>query len=338
MDDFWSQEAVNDWNDEYSPRKVPKSQPKKLVSQDQSKARATKARLDRAGKKAFNARKDKLAREFLLELDKKMTGGQISKMAEHTGGVEIIWSKTLNSTAGQALWKGVRIKDDVYLPGGKRSPVYEHHATIELAEKVVTDEDRLLNVVAHEFCHLCAIMIDEERNNAHGKVFNSWATKCTHHFNYRGVKITTKHDYVIDYKFGWKCTDCGLEYERHSRSIDPSRLGCGVCCGKLVQTKPKPKSATARKPNRYQVFVKENMQRIKDENPGSPQKKIMSLVAQEYQKVKAMSMRGGELGEVVYSQEDISEAEGDSMESIPGLGSQSVVKKLNFISLFNPLG
>ncbi|KIN00976.1 hypothetical protein OIDMADRAFT_54116 [Oidiodendron maius Zn] len=349
MDDFWSQEAVNDWNDEHSPRKAPISQPKKLRSEDLSNARSDQAQLDRATKKAFNAVKDKVAREFLLELDEKMTGGQVSKMAKESGGVEIVWSKTLNSTAGQALWKGVRLEDNTHLPGSKRSPAYVHHATIELAEKVVTNEDRLLNVMAHEFCHLCAIMIDEDRSNAHGTVFKRWAAKCDRHFNHRGVKITTKHNYDIDYKFVWECTNCGIEYERHSKSIDPTRVGCGICLSKLVQTKPKPNPAIARKPNSYQVYVKENMKRIKDENPGSPQKEIMSLVAQEYQKAKALSIRGGRIGEetdleavmdveVGYSQEGTPEAEDDFLDGALGVGITNVVKKLNFVNPFNPLG
>lgn len=34
----------------------------------------------------------------------------------------------------------------------------EHHAFIELAEKVIESEDRLLNTLAHKFCHLANFM------------------------------------------------------------------------------------------------------------------------------------------------------------------------------------
>jgi predicted SprT family Zn-dependent metalloprotease len=332
MDEFWSQDAVNDWNDEYSPRKVPKSQPKKPSSKDQSKAKAAQDRLDRAAKKEFNAQKDKLARDFLLELDNKLTGGQISEMAGDSGGVEIVWSKTLNTTAGQALWKGVKIDGHDHIQGVQQGHGLVHHATIELAEKIITDEHRLLNVMAHEFCHLCTIMIDDVRKPAHGPVFQSWASKCTLLFSNRGVKVTTKHNYIIEYKFVWECTNCGIKYQRHSKSIDPTRLGCGACGSKLVQTRPKPKSAAASKPskpNNYHIYVKENMNRIKDENPGKTQKEIMSLVGQEYREAKALSLRGGKLeyeieldavmdGNAQYSEEGTSEAE-DSMESTPGI-------------------
>jgi predicted SprT family Zn-dependent metalloprotease len=320
MDEFWNQEVVNDWNDEHSPRKAPKSQPKKPSSDDQSKVMAAQARLDRAAKKEFNAQKDKLARDFLFELDNKLTGGQISKMAGNTGGVQIVWSKTLNTTAGQALWKGLKIDD--------HDDVQDlvHQATIELAEKVITDKHRLLNVVAHEFCHLCTIMIDDVRKRAHGRVFQGWASKCTSHFSDRGVKVTTKHNYVIDYKFVWECTSCGVIYERHSKSIDPTRLGCGGCGSKLVQIRPKPKPATASKPNNYRIYLKENMNRIKDENPGRTQKEIMSLVGQEYREAKAQSLGGGKSKHKIewdtvldenaqHSQEDTPEAEDDYMES-----------------------
>jgi hypothetical protein len=42
----------------------------------------------------------------------------------------------------------------------------------------------------------------------------------------------------------------------------------------------------------YQIFVKENMSRVKQENPGSPQKEIMSLVGKKYQEYKASKLNG----------------------------------------------
>lgn len=61
-------------------------------------------------------------------------------MAEPTGGIKIVWSKKLSTTAGRANWRreGLRSKD----ADGTLSTLlsYHHHASIELAEKVIDDE------------------------------------------------------------------------------------------------------------------------------------------------------------------------------------------------------
>lgn len=345
MDSFWSQEVVNDWNDEYSPRKAPKPQLKSLVSLDQSssdislspaKAKTTQARENRAAKKAWAAEKAKLAQDFLLELDEVLAKGEISLRSESTGGVKIIWSPRLNSTAGQAKWKRVPIKSKDGLPSkdGSTTPTYDHYATIELAEKVVVDKERLLNTMAHEFCHLCTMMIDGVSDRPHGTEFKRWAAACSSLFKSRGVKVTTKHSYDIAYKFAWECTMCGIEYQRHSKSIDIAKQRCGACKATLVQTRPAPRSAAASKPTSYQVFVKENMKKVREENPGSPQKDIMRLLGQRYQEHKASEEpspepeAGSEVDVVVVDEED------ESNNSTPDVVTPaSIGKKLDFINL-----
>jgi predicted SprT family Zn-dependent metalloprotease len=343
MDGFWSQEVVNDWNDEYSPRKAPKSQPKPLVSQDRSssdllsspaKDKATQARIDRQAKKAFEARKDKTVQDFLLELDEKLTGGRVAKMVESTGGVKVVWSNRLTSSAGLTQFKQEKTKDTVRLPDGSMAPVYKYHAKIELSEKVVINEDQLLNTLAHEFCHVCTMMIDKVTNNPHGAVFKKWGAECTKRFKDRGVKVTSCHSYDIQYKYIWECTICGVIYQRHSKSISVERQRCGSCKGTLVQTRPAPRSAAARKLTSYQTFVKENMKKIKLENPGSPQKDVMRLLAKKYQEMKVPE-RGSEeldtstdLEAVIIDDEDVLK---ESSPDVPIPGS--VRKKLDFINL-----
>ena len=89
-------------------------------------------------KKAFNEKKHELARQFLKELDDVVVSGQIASLAASTGGVRLIWSKKLNSTAGRANWR----QEVVRSTGNATPPVskYRHHASIELAEKVIDDE------------------------------------------------------------------------------------------------------------------------------------------------------------------------------------------------------
>ena len=46
-------------------------------------------------KKAFETRKHELARAFLTHLDETITRGQIATLSASTGGVQLIWSKSL---------------------------------------------------------------------------------------------------------------------------------------------------------------------------------------------------------------------------------------------------
>ncbi|KAL6852858.1 hypothetical protein ACO1O0_007406 [Amphichorda felina] len=270
MDVFWNQDFVNEWNEHHSPRKLvlpprPTSPSKKSPRKDE--------------RKIFDSAKHDTAREFLGQLDARITGGKIAELAESSGGVKLVWSKTLNTTAGRANWRRETIR--ATKPDGTGVDVkYKHHASIELAEKVIDDENRLLNVLAHEFCHLANFMITGITNNPHGKEFKVWAGKCSRTFGDKGVDVTTKHTYEIAFKYVWECSACGTEHKRHSRSIDPQRHRCGSCKGTLRQTKPAPRGGG--KPSEYQVFVREQMRVVKEENPGRPQKDIMRMVAAKW--------------------------------------------------------
>lgn len=323
MDAFWDHNVINEWNDEYSPKKAPATSPRKkglarfqiwsdseqdedegLASSDspsspsasprKSRARsqspmkspekeekkrlAEEKRLALARKKDFDSRKKQLAIDLLQELDVNVADSQLENLACSTGGVRIIWSKTLRSTAGRANWKrtvtkmsGSPVKGgEVSGPGVK----IEHFASIELAEKIVDCEDRLVNTVAHEFCHLTNFMISNVRDQPHGASFKQWAGRVTSHLRksnvdmWRRVEVTTKHSYVINHKYLWVCVGrektsamaflnieedegCGAEYGRHSKSIDPEKHRCGKCKGRLVQVRPKPRGSpkkTSRSP------------------------------------------------------------------------------------------
>ncbi|PTB62504.1 hypothetical protein BBK36DRAFT_1129276, partial [Trichoderma citrinoviride] len=240
-------------------------------------------------KKLFEAKKSQLATDFLCQLDTRITHGKIGELTESTGGVKIVWSNTLKTTAGRANWKREAIiskqTSDSGTAGVKQ---YRHHSSIELSEKVIDDEQRLLNVIAHEFCHLANFMINGITDNPHGKEFKAWAAKCSQTFASQGIKVTTKHSYEIDFKYVWACTACGCEYKRHSKSIDPKRHRCGACKAALEQTKPTPRQTPSTgQLSGYQLFVKEQMKIVKSENPSSPQKEIMSIIAEKWAKAKS---------------------------------------------------
>lgn len=223
--------------------KTPKTPSK--TAQKKAEIENKKAILSR--KKSFDDKKAGYAYEFLKTLDDAVTGGQVQDMAQETGGVKIVWSKTLQTTAGRATWRRVNSNSNntTDKPG-------EQHATIELAERIIDNDDRLINTLAHEYCHLANNMISKVYNNPHGTSFKQWGLKCKQalqdHPVYAGrVEVTTKHNYKIDYKYVWACVDCAQSFGRHSKSIDPARVRCGRCRGILQQIKPKPRNVSPKK-------------------------------------------------------------------------------------------
>ena len=145
-------------------------------------------------------------------------------------------------------------------------------------------------------------MISGVKNNPHGKEFKKWAAKCSAKFEGRGVTVTAKHTYEIDYKFVRVCEngECGTEYPRHSRSIDPRKHFCGKCKGKLVQVKPAPRKKVGEgedgggKRSEYQIFVKEEYERVKREMPGAGFGGIMAELGRRFrERKKEVVEKGG---------------------------------------------
>jgi len=269
-------------------------------------------------------------------------------MAESAGGIKIMWSRKLNSTAGRANWKRetLRSKPVDGSTSSATTTTHRHHASIELAEKVIDDADRLRNVLAHEYCHLANFMISNVKNNPHGKEFKAWAAKTTALFADQGIRVTTTHSYAIQYKYIWACTTidggCGMEFKRHSKSIDPRRHSCGVCRSKLVQVQPAPRKGKGSgdageegggkaELSDYQRFVKSNFARVKAENPGVGVGEVMRRLGEEFRRLKAEGrVREGEKGkreEIVVSDDD--EEEGEEEKG----GMNDVVRKLDFLNL-----
>ncbi|KAI4260520.1 MAG: hypothetical protein LQ352_000216 [Teloschistes flavicans] len=329
IDAFWSQEVVNNWNDQHSPKKTPKSSyGRKIFTQNEddpaylspcegrkspSKSPVKPDKQDAEKRKAFNEKKHQVAALFLDELDRTIMDGQIAKLAESTGGVHLVWSKKLQSTAGRANWRreAVRSKD---ADGAISSTRYRHHASIELAEKVIDDEDRLINVIAHEYCHLLNFMVSNVKDNPHGKEFKTWARKCSTAFAHRGVNVTTKHTYEISY----------------NKSVDPTRHSCGKCKGKLLQIKPIPRGE-GKGISEYQQFVKEHFAKVKKEKPKMSMGEVMAVLGREFREKKEKQKMVMVVIEEEVDADKVLEEEGDCGKDDTGL--DSMVQKLDVLHL-----
>lgn len=316
LDAFWDAAHINEWHDTYSPQK-PLTSPRKNRFQPSSSTSPTtspgkvpssptkRSRAEMNARRTFDAGKESTAQAFLHLLDRRITNRSLSALAESTGGIRIVWSKTLNSTAGRASWKKTTTKSPT------AGTVVHHHATIELASKVLTGQAQLYNTLAHEFCHLCNFMISGVRDQPHGTSFKAWGRKVTAAFGAsHGVEVTTKHKYEIEYKYLWACEGegCGAEFGRHSKSIDPAKQRCGTCKSRLRQIRPMPRAEKEghnlgeKKVGAYAAFVKEHYAGVKKEMGKASQKEVMEAVGRKYREEKARlaqrtgSAQGGDGG------------------------------------------
>lgn len=156
----------------------------------------------------------------------------------------------------------------------------------------------------------------------------SRARKCSNAFSHRAINVTTKHTYTIAYKYIWTCisSECGLEYKRHSKSIDPSKHSCGHCKGKLVQVQPAPrKGAGQGKRSEYQDFVKREHERVRLENPGAGFGEIMSILGREFKECKRNDAERVSVAQESGALEKVASNELKCLDS--------VVRKLEFLDL-----
>ncbi|KAL7619971.1 hypothetical protein AAE478_010519 [Parahypoxylon ruwenzoriense] len=311
--EFWDPEVNFAWIDEHSPDKL-KSPGKQQQDAPGAKAEAKRKYAispeKRDAKKAFDAVKEELARSFLQELDDRITDGRLALLTRDTGGLRITWSKTLLTTAGRAHWKCKALSTIIQHADGTsstRESSRQHHARIELASKVLANEADLLNTVAHEFCHLAVFILNGKPKTAHGPEFKTWGRKCGQVFAHRGIEVTTKHSYEIEYKYIWRCAGCAGEVKRHSRSVDPVRQRCGACRGYLEQVKPVPRgrgngstgpasgtsadagasgkdaaASTKKKPSAWQEFMAKEMKSLSRTSKGMSFKERMAIVSAKW--------------------------------------------------------
>ncbi|KAF2149900.1 hypothetical protein K461DRAFT_214221, partial [Myriangium duriaei CBS 260.36] len=236
LDAFWDAGHINAWNEAYSPTKPIRS-PTKLPPASPSKPPTSprKSKSEIAAQRDFDTRKISLASSFLTELDNKICSGAISTATASTGGVKLIWSSTLNTTAGRATWKRTTLSSSSSSSSSSSGKEIQQHATIELAAKILTTEERLRNTLAHEFCHLATYIVSGVTTRPHGREFKAWGRKCGEVFGALGVEVTTRHSYEVEWRYVWACVGpkeeeeggCGTTYGRHSKSLDPGRVRCG---------------------------------------------------------------------------------------------------------------
>ncbi|BEJ00441.1 hypothetical protein CcaverHIS631_0502980 [Cutaneotrichosporon cavernicola] len=218
----------------------------------------------------WEAHRVKYAQALFEELDVNVFDAQLGRRG---AGCTIKWDTRINKSAGMAHRRATRHKD-----GTSSQEVW-----IALATKVVTEERQIRDTLAHEMCHVAAWVISKEFKNPHGKVFKTWGRQV---MRVRpDISVTTKHDYVINYKYEWQCTnvECRKIYKRHSKSIDTTRQLCGACRSRLA-----PLFAT-KELSPYQQYVKAYMKTAQAAMPGATFGQISRALSDRWTAAKSAS-------------------------------------------------
>ena len=223
----------------------PRKQKTKSQPQKQDVSRTTFAR-----------KREQYTTSTFAEFNTKVFNGSLSS-------VEVVWSRRLNTTAGLTRLKRIGTSDTM-----------RRIATIELSTKILDNLERLRATLLHEMCHAAAWLVDGVHKPPHGKVFKKWANHSMRRI--QDVEVTTTHDYVIRFRFAWKCQNaaCGSIIKRHSRSVDPNKHCCGSCKGRLTEIEvPGSKNDVAtvghtpkkkRAPTGFSLFVQKNSKAVRE--------------------------------------------------------------------------
>lgn len=258
-----------------TPSKTPSKTPAKTTKTPAKTPKTpttTPAKAAKAAKDAWAAEREPLARRFVAELDGLVADGRVGARVNGGRGIELVWSRTLNKTAGRANWTRNKIRNKIgaTIETKTETEMETETASIELAAKVISTRAQLLNTLMHEYCHLANFVLSRQLRQPHGASFRAWGARCLEALGSRSAEfgpdvragalvVSTRHGYAIEYRYLWRCVGdgkqqekekekeegegngCGKEYGRHSRSIDVRTARCGVCRGKLVQVRPKPR-------------------------------------------------------------------------------------------------
>ena len=236
----------------------PKGKKKKTPAPQPPRKQKTKSQPQKqdVSRTTFARKREQYTTSTFAEFNTKVFNGSLSS-------VEVVWSRRLNTTAGLTRLKRIGTSDTM-----------RHIATIELSTKILDNLERLRATLLHEMCHAAAWLVDGVHKPPHGKVFKKWANHSMRRI--QDVEVTTTHDYVIRFRFAWKCQNaaCGSIIKRHSRSVDPNKHCCGSCKGRLTEIEvPGSKNDVAtvghtpkkkRAPTGFSLFVQKNSKAVRE--------------------------------------------------------------------------
>ncbi|KAI4465902.1 transcriptional regulator [Holotrichia oblita] len=191
------------------------------------------------------------------------------------------WSDRMRGTAGFCYCRKIT----------RRTGVIERTTKIVLATKIVDSADRLRDTLVHEMCH-AATWIVNEISDGHGPYWKAWAAKAMKVFP-ELPPIKRCHDYAINTKYTYKCSECSYSFGRHTKSLDIEKKCCGYCHGRFEvfinkTTKTGKKAVTPvtpkKQPTGFALFVKENYGNVKQNNITHAE--VMKILSTKFAELK----------------------------------------------------
>lgn len=184
--------------------------------------------------------------------------------------IDIGWNNKMLRTAGLCT------------TGKLRYPKRERYAKIQISLKVCDSADRLRDTLIHELCHAASWLLDGIRDS-HGDMWRYYARK-SNMVHPELPKVTRCHNYKINYKIHYECTQCKFRVGRYSRSLDTTRFICARCKGSLAMLPLTRKDGTPIKPHvrPFAKYVQENYRKVKRETEGITHGDVMRKLSKDF--------------------------------------------------------
>ncbi|KAM8720349.1 hypothetical protein ACLKA7_006400 [Drosophila subpalustris] len=206
------------------------------------------------------------------ELAKRLYSIYNAEVFDNKLDVPITWSKLLRNTAGRCKNK-------------KKFNV--RNSVVELSVKVLTSADRLRCTLIHELCHAAAWIFNGE--GGHGRTWKMWTQRAMNALPDL-PPIERCHNYAIEFKYTYRCNNCNIGSNSHTRSRKVEDLRCRKCSGPItLQLNKKDKQGNVvatpvREATGFAKYVKDNFKKHKRDNLTAAQ--VMRILSAEYAKEK----------------------------------------------------
>ncbi|XP_010591062.1 germ cell nuclear acidic protein isoform X1 [Loxodonta africana] len=193
--------------------------------------------------------------------------------------IDIRWNKKMFRTAGLCT------------TGETKHPKKERYAKIQIALKVCDSADRLRDTLIHEICHAACWLLDGVQDS-HGDTWKYYANK-SNMVHPELPRVTRCHNYKINYRIHYECTQCKFRVGRYTRSLNTKRFTCAKCKGPLVVLPLTRKDGTPIEPHvrPFAKYVQENYRAVKQEMAGKGHGDVMKKLSKDY--VASKQNRGG---------------------------------------------
>ncbi|XP_021535461.1 acidic repeat-containing protein [Neomonachus schauinslandi] len=184
--------------------------------------------------------------------------------------IDIGWNKKMLRTAGLCT------------TGETRYPKKQRYAKIEISLKVCDSADRLRDTLIHEICHAASWLLDGIRDS-HGDAWKYYAKK-SNMVHPELPMVTRCHNYKINYRIHYECTQCKTRVGRYTRSLNTDHFICANCKGPLVMLPLTRKDGTPIAPHvrPFAKYVQENYRTIKHETDGISHGDVMRQLSKDY--------------------------------------------------------